>query len=208
MTTPFPIPRRRRVPALRPLARAACSGALLGLLSTACVISVHDHHDGHGNDFDECFDDFDDCLDDAEEPAEFDACESQLDACLDQHGDDEAGDGDGDADGNPDADGAPSDSDDGNPGDSQGDDEDPPHADTGDDEDPPHADTGDDEDPPRADTGDGDTSDPEPDCFEMLATCIDEAETLADVDACAAAFDHCIDPDPCGDPDCGCPQPQ
>jgi hypothetical protein len=228
MTT---IPRRRRIPAAsRPFLRAACSGVLLGLMSTACVISIHDGNDGWGSDQEECFDQYGECMDDAEEPSDFGACESQLDDCLDGFADDEAGDGDdapgtsgdgdGDGDGDDDPPHADSDGDDLPPhaetdeseGEGEGDD-DPPHADSASDDAPPHAETdeGEGEGEGESDEGEGEsegeTSDPEPDCFEMLATCIGEAETLQDLEACALLFDHCIDPGSC-DADCGCPPPQ
>ncbi len=145
-------------------------GALLGLLSSACVISVHDG--GWGSDQDECFDEFGDCMDDAESQSEFAACESTLDACIDgggSHGDEAEGDGDGDG----------------------------PPADSGD---------GDGDVPPHTDSGSGSDSSSGPDaaCFEIYATCIGDAETLQEVEACEVLFDHCANPGEC--PSCGCPQ--
>src|SRR5690606_1470869 len=101
-----------------------------------------------------------------------------------------------------------------------GDDEDPPQTDEGgdgdegdgddEDDDPPRTDEGGDEDdPPRTDeggdgdgdgdgdTGDGDGDQPDPACFSIHATCVAEAETLQDIEACEALFDNCIDPGPC-----------
>jgi hypothetical protein len=227
MTTPFLLPRRRRVvSAANPVWRAACSGALLGLLlSSACVISIHDHHGDSGTEA--CIEEFEECIDDAEEPAEFDACEIVLEVCLDAHEDDDDEDDEaGESDDAPGDDGddtvGDSGKDDGDgdapPDEGDAGDDDPPHADSDEqgDDDPPHADDGDegegDDDPPHADTDEpprddeGDTSDPEPDCFETYADCIFAAQTLAEVEACTVAFEHCVDPGSCDDPDCGCAQ--
>jgi hypothetical protein len=117
MTNSSLLPRRRRVPAaLRPLAQAVGSGILLGLMSTACVVTIHDG----GHDQEECFDEYGDCMDDAESASEFAACETELDVCLESFADDEAGDGDGDGD-----------SGDGDGDDDSGDDAPPPRADLG-----------------------------------------------------------------------------
>lgn len=147
----------RRAPAIprvlpHSLVRAACSGVLLGLLSTACVVTIHD---GGWGDPEACFDEYDDCMDDAENSSEYAACDKTLDACL------EGGYGD------------------------EAEDDSPPRTDSG-------------------DTDSGDTDNPDPACFEIYATCIGEAETLQEVEACEALFDHCANPGEC--PDCGCPQ--
>jgi hypothetical protein len=234
MTARFSFPRRRIPAAFPTLLRAAASGVLLGLTSTACVISIHDDGDDWGSDQEECFDEYGDCMDDADEPSEFDACESQLDVCLDGYADDEAGDGDDGTTGDGDADSgddAPphADSGDGDPPHADSGDDQPPHADSGDD-DPPHADdtTGDgdadsdegDDYPPAddttgegdADSDDGDSDDgggdtgSEIDCFELFATCIGAAQNLLDIEICTAEFELCLDPGGCHDPECGCPQ--
>jgi hypothetical protein len=81
-----------------------------------------------------------------------------------------------------------------------------------DDDGPGDGDGDDDEDPPRAETGDGDGDGDEPDpaCFTIHATCVAEAQTLQDIEACEALFDNCIDPGPCESEACepGCPQAQ
>lgn len=45
-------------------------------------------------------------------------------------------------------------------------------------------------------------------CFDLHASCIDQAETLQDVEACEALFEHCADPGECEHdcPNSGCPQ--
>jgi hypothetical protein len=163
----------RRAPAsfrlLHPLARAAGSGVLLGLMSTACVVSIHD---GGWGDPEECYDEYGDCMDDADNSSEYDACEKTLDACLDANANaDEAGDD-------------PTDT---STGDGDGDDA------------PPHAD---------ADSDSDTTAGPDPVCFEIYATCVGVAETVQDVETCAALFDHCANPGECQNPDCGCSEPE
>lgn len=180
----------------RVLLRASALGLLAGLAS-ACV-SIG--HGWWGDDRQACFDRFDDCMDDVEKAADAVACEATLDACLaacdeqagdsgDDLGDDPTGDGDGDGI-----------SEEG--GDDEGDD--PPHAEEGGDEgdDPPRDDEGGD--------GDGDGDGPDPACFAIHATCIAEAETLQDIEACESLFENCINPGPCESDECepGCPQEQ
>lgn len=64
-----------------------------------------------------------------------------------------------------------------------------------------------DEGAPDTGTPDGESTtgdDPIPDaCYELHATCIEQAETLADVEACEALFEQCSNPGEC--PMCGCP---
>lgn len=182
-----PLTRRRAPTSTRPLVHAASWGLLIGLLLSACEITIHDGAWGH--DQEECYDEYGDCMDDAESPSEFAACESELDDCFDEFADDEADDG---------SEGVPGTSDDGDSEDSGDGDGD---GDGDDDDVPPRADTYTDED-------EGETSDPEPDCFEQYATCIGDAQTVQEADVCEVLFDHCIDPDGCGDPDCGCSLPQ
>lgn len=69
------------------------------------------------------------------------------------------------------------------------------------------ASAGSDDDEGAPDTGTPDTTSGEapPDaCVELHASCIDQAETLADVEACEALFEQCSNPGPC--PMCGCPE--
>ncbi len=192
MTNPVLLHRRRAPSTARPLVRAACSGVLLGLMSSACVISIHDG--SWGSDQEACFDAYGDCMDDAESPAQFEACDATLDNCLDGYAD-EAGDGDGDASSSSSTSQGEGD---GSSSTSQGEgDSSSTSSDSGDA--PPHADTGDA--PPHADTGDTEQA-----CFEIYATCIGEAQTLQDVDACEVLFDQCVNPGQCESPGCGCPE--
>jgi hypothetical protein len=57
------------------------------------------------------------------------------------------------------------------------------------------------------DEGDGDEGDDEGGvCIDLFGNCIDDAETLSDVDACEALYDHCVHPGECPLPECGgCP---
>lgn len=55
-----------------------------------------------------------------------------------------------------------------------------------------------------ADPGEGDTDELPQVCLDLHANCIEQAQTLADVEACEALFDQCIDPGEC--PSCGCPE--
>ncbi len=168
--------------------RPALLGIAAGLASTACVLTIGDDH-GYG--VDPCFDEYGDCMDDADDPDEFLACEAALDSCL------AACEDDGYADEYGEGDSSSTDA-----GDGDGDTDDPPRADTGyedDTDNPPRADTGD---------GDGDTDGPDPACFEIHATCVADADTLQEIEACEALFDHCINPGECQDPECepSCPQ--
>ena len=216
--------------------RAGLLGAVAGLAS-ACVISVGGDDWGGDPDecFDEYGDCMDDAESPAEIEAcdvELDSC---LDACgkgdddgqgwgeTGGDGDPDSGDGDsddpdtGDSDGpdtgnsgDGDGDSGDGDSDTGDSGDGDGDypgdgdgDEDPPHSTTGGDgdgdENPPHATTGGD--------GDGDGDGIDPACFDILAACVDAAETIQDIDACEALFDNCANPPPCEEcEEPGCPQ--
>jgi hypothetical protein len=67
---------------------------------------------------------------------------------------------------------------------------------------------GDDEDdpPPRADEGETEETGEDPGvCIDLFNNCLDTAETLQDVEACEALYDHCINPGVC--PMCGgCPE--
>jgi hypothetical protein len=43
-------------------------------------------------------------------------------------------------------------------------------------------------------------------CIDLFGNCIDGAETLEDVEACEAVYDHCVNPGECPLPECGgCP---
>lgn len=202
----------------RVLLRAHALGLVAGLAS-ACV-SINDGWWGDAQQA--CFDDYEECVEDIESLADAAACEELLDVCL-KACDEVAGDDD---------EHEPPSEDSGSSTADDGDDEDPPHTDEGGDgdegDDPPRTDEGgDDDDPPRAEEGgdgdgdggdgdgDGDTGDrdgdqPDPACFSIHATCVAEAETLQDIEACETLFDNCIDPGPCESDECepGCPQAQ
>ncbi len=167
-------------PALFRFPLRASALGLLAGLASACVVSVHD---GWWDAQEECYDNYDDCMD--EGPGGAEVCEVLLSSCL------EACDG---GNGNGADDDAPS-----------GDDENPPPADTGD------GDGGDGDGDTSGDgDGDGDGDSPDPACFAIHATCVAEAQTIQDIEACEALFDNCIDPGPCESEQCepGCPQAQ
>jgi hypothetical protein len=50
----------------------------------------------------------------------------------------------------------------------------------------------------------GDTDGIPPACFDLHANCIEQAQSLADIEACEALFEQCSNPGPC--PGCGCPE--
>lgn len=54
--------------------------------------------------------------------------------------------------------------------------------------------------------GDGDDGAGEDVCIDLFGNCIDGAQTLEDVDACEALYEHCVNPGECPLPECGgCP---
>lgn len=53
-------------------------------------------------------------------------------------------------------------------------------------------------------TSEGDTGEVPSTCFDLHANCLDQAQTLADVEACEALFEQCSNPGEC--PMCGCPE--
>jgi hypothetical protein len=56
------------------------------------------------------------------------------------------------------------------------------------------------------DGDDGEDGGDESVCIDLFGNCIDGAETLEDVEACEALYDHCIHPGECPLPECGgCP---
>jgi hypothetical protein len=57
-----------------------------------------------------------------------------------------------------------------------------------------------------SETGDGDGDDAGDVCIDLFGNCIDGAESLEDVEACEALYDHCVNPGECPLPECGgCP---
>jgi hypothetical protein len=164
--------------------RAAALGLVAGLAS-ACVISIGDNWSKAQE---ACFEQFEDCMDDADSRHDADACEALLDDCLAACDDDSAGQ-----------------SSSGDDGRSPSDDDDPSRADDDD-----GGGDGDGGDSDGDDGGDGDGDGPNPTCFAIHATCVAEAQTLQDIEACEELFDNCIDPGPCESEECepGCPQAQ
>lgn len=191
------------------LARFSGALGLLALgLGTACTYT---DYGGYGDRSAECHDEWSDCMDDADSPAEINACNDDKDSCLAEcdddgwgHGDDGHGDhgDDGDDDGrapHSDDDGA---NDDGAGDDGAGDDGGTPTDDGG----TPTDDGGNSSDDGGADTGDT----PDLTCFEIHSTCVSRATTVAEVDACEALFDQCLDAEQC-DESCDhpiCPDPE
>ncbi len=171
--------------------RLALAG-FLGLgLGSACTIIDHD-----GDCAEACNESLFECLEDADGPGDLEACDASFDSCMEQGDDgDWRGDHDDDEPGEGDDDGR-------SPTDDAGDDGDGDDAGDGD---------GDDAGEPR-DPGDGgDPVDgPQAACFELHATCVGLATTVADVEACQTLFEQCIEAEQCDDA-CGdpvCPDPE
>lgn len=166
------------------LTRLALTGVLAGGLFS--VAGCHWLLWMHGDDLEVCDDIYEDCMDWASNEQERQTCRREVEDCYeacdgsweDEGGDDSVAD-EGDS-GNGDADAG------GEQGNDDGDSDDGDDGDAGDDGD------------------DGDTGGDPGVCIDLFANCLGSAEDLADVEACEALFDHCIDPGQCRD--CGgCP---
>ena len=150
-------------------------------LAGGCYTEIH-----YGDEA--CHEDYDACMDEADGPDAIEACEAEKESCLASCGDwrgehDDANDGAGSED-DDDAGDA------GDAGDSDG------ASDSGDASDSDGA-----GDPGAGDSDDaGDSADaPDPACFEIHATCVAQATTIAEVDACEVLLDHCLAAEPCDD---------
>ncbi|NJK31695.1 MAG: hypothetical protein HC927_04360 [Deltaproteobacteria bacterium] len=161
------------------LLRPALLGVGLGLLGSACVLTIGDGH--HGG-VDQCFDEYEDCMDDAWNSERIASCDKLLELCIEECDDDDEQGQEGSAD--------------------------EAGGEAGRSAARRRGAKGEDEGYPSTGDGDGDGDGPNPACFEIHATCVAEAETIQEIDACEALFDHCIDPGECQDPECepGCPQ--
>lgn len=185
-------PTVKAVPRIVKLALTGClAGGLVSLAGCHWLLWSHDEEE-----FEFCDESYADCIDDAVSERDKQWCEDDVRLCY------EACEGQWEADAEDDAqaDDADDDAEDGN------DDASDEASEGNDDDEPPRTEESgeSDEGEGEEDEGEGETGEDPGVCIDLFSNCLDNAQTLQDVEACEVLFDHCVNPGEC--PDCGgCP---
>lgn len=175
------------VPRIVKLALTGClAGSLVSLAGCHWLLFQHDE-----GEFEFCDESYAECMEDASTQSDRNWCEDDVRLCYEAcegtweaDAEDDVAEEDDAADDRAEAD------------DDEGNDDFPPTEESG------ESDSGEGED--EDDDDEGETGEDPGVCIDLFSNCLDDAQTLQDVEACEVLFDHCVNPGEC--PDCGgCP---